>query len=210
MPVRLGARSADRWDDPGVRASNSARPPRTVRSHRCRGASASPTARFVDRVALLGVALLISSCAAREIPPDPGPAMQPRASWTIRAGKPSGRGRIVCRSDVATPCVIPLAATGDEAFAAVSVYLYAVGVRTTYQGIFFVSFIGDTGYESNVTYQIDPGAVPTSVSVVGKVVNAPGRYEFRLALGAEGPANAVLRQLEFEVPVDVVSAREAP
>jgi hypothetical protein len=166
--------------------------------------------RLVDTVASFVVALLVLSCAAREIPADPGPAMQPRASWTIRAGKPNGRGRIVCRSDVAAPCVIPLAATRDEAFASVSVYLYAVGVRTTYQGIFFVSFIGDTGYESNVTYQIDPGAAPTSVSVVGTVVEAPGRYEFRLALGAQGPANAALRQLEFAVPVDVVSASEAP
>jgi hypothetical protein len=100
---------------------------------------------LVRMVVWIGLALLKWGCAAPEIPSDPGPAMQPRASRTIRAGRPSGRGTIVRRSDVRAPCVIRLAATGDEAFASVSVYLYAVGARTTYQTIFFVSFIGDTG-----------------------------------------------------------------
>ena len=166
--------------------------------------------RVPNRLCSLGiyavaVAALVSGCASRDIPPDPGPPMEPRASWTIRAGKLGGQGGIVCRSNVALACVITLAESDEGAFASVAMYLYAAGAKTTYKGVFFVSFIGDTGYESAVTYEIDPGDVPTLVSVFGTVVKAPGSYEFRLALAAEVPGHGEPHQFQVAIPVTVVA-----
>jgi hypothetical protein len=149
--------------------------------------------------------MVLSACAARDIPPDPGPPMMSRASWTIRAGGIGKRGGIVCRSDMPAPCVVPLAEKDEDAFASVSVYLYATGMKTVYTGVFFVSFIGDFGYERPVVYEIEPGDVPTAVAVFGRVVKAPGTYEFRLSLSTQGGDPAQPPRFAFAIPVKVVA-----
>lgn len=147
------------------------------------------------------VVALSSGCASRGIPPDPGPPAQPRASWTLTAGDFGNGGRVLCRSDATEQCVIQLKTDDKPVFASVSVYLYAAGAKTTYSGVFFSSFVGDTGKESRVSYEITPGQQPTLISHIGRVVDAPGSYEFRLSLLAAVPDETEPHKFEYAVPV---------
>ncbi len=156
---------------------------------------------------LVAIACLAPSlgCAARSIPPDPGPAGEPRASWIVRMGPSDGRTRVVCRSNVSTPCAIQMTTDTREMSVGVSVYLYAAGEKTTYKGWFSTSFVSDDGHEFLVDYQIEPAAQPTALAVYGPVVSAPGTYEFRMALAAEVPGRADPYKFEFAVPVQVTA-----
>jgi hypothetical protein len=149
----------------------------------------------------IAVAALCSGCASRSIPPDPGPPAQPRASWTLTAGDFGNGGRVLCRSDATDPCVIQLKTGEKPLFASVSIYLYAAGAKTTYSGVFFSSFVGDLGKESRVSYEITPGQQPTLISHIGRVVDAPGSYEFRLSLLAAVPNEPEPHKFEYAVPV---------
>ena len=161
------------------------------------------------RASAIGLSLLLSlgGCAARAIPPDPGPPNQPRASWTLRVGSPSSRGKIVCRSDLpAQQCVVPIGNGERPVFVAVSAYLYPPGDKTTYKGYFFSSFLGDFGYESYVNYEADPATPPALLSHFGPAVDAPGAYEFLLSLEADTPDGS--RKFEVKIPVRLVRALE--
>jgi hypothetical protein len=152
-------------------------------------------------IAALAAVAVSAGCASRAIPPDPGPPMQPRASWTLTAGSFGNGGRVLCRSDAPDPCVVPLGTAKKPVFATVSVYLYAAGAKTSYTGVFFSSFVGDLGKESPVSYEITPGQQPTLISHIGRVVDAPGSYEFRLSLLASVPGDPRPHTFEYAVPV---------
>ena len=152
------------------------------------------------------VAVISSGCAVRTAPPAPGRPDEPRASWQISAWPQDGRPRILCRSDQGRPCVVEASTDRRPTFAAVSVYLYPVGARTTYRGAFLSGFMRSAagkGHETKVDYEIDPGKVPTAVNALDRVTSQPGDYECRIALFAEVPGHTDPYQYVRTIPVRV-------
>lgn len=160
--------------------------------------------RVVLVLALLGV---VSGCAPRNIPVDPGPPAAPRVSWTLRTDPEHGSGGIVCRSDAPTPCQIALESGERGVYASLSLYLYPTSGKTTYKGSFFAGFLGDTGTEAPLNYEIAGDQRPTLFSRYGSVVDAPGSYEFQVAFDATVEGEEVPRRVDFKVPVRLTRGR---
>ena len=120
---------------------------------------------------MLGTFLAVS-CAQHRIPAAMGPLNEPRASWSIRAGRPLNE-REVCRSDADHSCVIPASSKVEPVSVVVSIFLHPVGdATTTYHGAFvatFMSTTGDSEYERQVDVEIDPGRRPTGLTTAGLV-----------------------------------------
>lgn len=156
--------------------------------------------------ALLAVCL---ACAARVVPPAPGPMTEPRASWSIKAGPAFGDERELCRSDRDEICVIPASTATQLMSVVVSVYLYPAGEKTSYSGAFLSEFVESArgrGYETQVDYTIEPGKIPTSMSSSGRVTSVPGTYAFRMAMFATVPGQTDPYQFKEVIPVRVVAA----
>jgi hypothetical protein len=135
-----------------------------------------------------------------------GRADQPRASWSIRAGKPLNEHEI-CRSDADQTCVVHVTSQDEPVSVVVSVYLHPVGdAKTTYQGAFSANFMpaGRWGtYERQVDVTIEPGRRPTGFSAASPITSTPGRYVFRMALLADVPSRTDPHQFEEMIPVEV-------
>ena len=89
-------------------------------------------------------------------------------------------------------------------FAAVAVYLYPAGAKTMYKGAFLSGFMGGSGHETKVDYEIDPARQPTAFAAFGRVTSQPGEYEFRIALFGEVPGRSDPHQFAKTIRVRVV------
>jgi hypothetical protein len=105
--------------------------------------------------------------------------------------------------------VVQLGTEARPAFASVAVYLYPAGAKTNYTGVFFSSFVEDTGRETPVQYEITAGSRPTLISHFGRVVEAPGSYEFRLSLRANIPDRTEPAMFVHAIPVRVIARTPA-
>jgi hypothetical protein len=92
-------------------------------------------------------------------------------------------------------------------YASVAVYLHPADATTSYRGLLYSSFLGDTGNESPVVFDVPPGKDATGLSHFGKIVSAAGAYEFRLALDATVPGHEEPHRVELAIPVRLVAAR---
>jgi hypothetical protein len=149
------------------------------------------------------------ACVRYRIPMAVGPVDQPRASWSIRAGKPLNEHE-VCRSDADRTCVIPASSPDEPVSVVVSVYLHPVGdAKTTYQGVFSADFMpaGRWGtYERPVDVTIEPGRRPTGISAAAIATATPGSYVFRMAVLGDVPSRKDPHQFEEMIPVEITSA----
>jgi hypothetical protein len=151
------------------------------------------------------VALLHAGCAGHSVPVATGRIDQPRASWQITAAPNDvGNQRPICRSDVEDVCVVEASRDNRPVFASVAVYLYPAGEKTVYKGAFLSGFMGGSGHETKVDYEIDPARQPTAFAAFGRVTSQPGEYEFRIALFGEVPGRTDPHQFAKTIHVRVV------
>jgi hypothetical protein len=165
------------------------------------------------RSSLVACTLLVASCAPYRIPQSVGPAGQPGASWSIRAGDPL-KEREICSSDTDRPCVIRASSDKRPASVVLSIYLRPVGdAKTTYQGALRASVLSSNSadYERQVDVTIEPARRPTGISVAGAVSSTPGPHYFRMLLLATVPMHADPYQFDETIPIEVVASdTEAP
>ena len=164
--------------------------------------------RLFSCVCAVSVMLLADGCMRRFAPPAPGPANEPRVSWTIQSGPQDGNESEICRSDQQKPCVLQASTAPRPMTVAVTVYMYDAGAPTKYSGALQSTFIeaaGGRGYEAKVDYAIKPAQLPTGVTAAGRVSSTPGDHAFRIALLAEVPDHMDPHQFEQTVPVRVVT-----
>jgi hypothetical protein len=149
---------------------------------------------------------LLFGCAHNPIPMASGPGTEPRASWSIRAGKEL-KEREVCRSDVDHRCVLRASTEHEPTSVVVSIYLHPIGeAPTTYQGAVVATFMGTPGrpaQESQVDLRIEPGG-PAGVATAGWLTSNPGRYVFKVSLLASVGTRTDPFQFEETIPVEVV------
>ena len=172
----------------------------------------------VVRSLVVSAAVAGAACAQRQVPAAIGPVAEPRASWVIRAGEYLSEEDI-CRSDRDQQCVLPPSTPGRPLSVVVSIYLFPTAdVETTYGGAVVAGFLRAStgrGYERHVNTKITPDQDPVSLTVVGHVVEQPGRYPLDIVLFATVPGHTDPHQYVTNVavtvsataPVQTVSAR---
>jgi hypothetical protein len=164
-------------------------------------------------VVLVCAAIVSAACATRTAPPAAGAPDEPRVSWRVLSGPDGKREREVCRSDVEGPCVLEASSENRRKTVSVSVYLYAAGAPTAYQGVIYagvIETVAARGYEVQVDYTIKPANRPTAVSAFGYVVSRPGPTVLRISLLANVPNHPDPRQFLREIPITVAAAATAP
>jgi hypothetical protein len=160
------------------------------------------------RSALVACMLLVAGCAPYRIPQAIGPAGEPGASWSIRAGDPL-KEREICNSESDRPCVIRASSAERPASVVLSVYLRPVGdAKTTYQGALRASVLSSNSadYERQVDVTIEPARRPTGISVAGTVSSTPGPHYFRMLLLATVPTHTDPYQFDETIPIEVVAS----
>ena len=145
-------------------------------------------------------------CAQHRIPSEVGPITEPRASWSIRAGK-SLNEREVCSSDADRPCVLTASSDKEPVSVVVSIYLHPIGdAQTMYHGELVATFMGTAYrmYEQQVDVTIEPGSRPTGIATAGLVTPTAGRYVFQMSLFASVATQTDPHQFEETIPVEVI------
>ena len=166
----------------------------------------SRCARNAAVASIVGIQL---GCAGHSVPVAPGRLDQPRASWQVTAGvNDVGNQRPICRSDAGDSCVVQASTDKRPVFVSVAVYLYPAGAKTVYKGAFLSGFMGGSGHETKVDYEIDPARQPTAFAAFGRVTSQPGEYEFRIALFGEVPGRTDPHQFAKTIRVRVVSSEQ--
>jgi hypothetical protein len=152
---------------------------------------------------------LLLGCARYPTPMAFGPVTEPRASWSIRAGKDLNE-RDVCRSDADQRCVLTASSEQEPMSVVVSIYLHPIGdAPITYQGALVATFMGTDGrtaHESQVDLTIEPGRRPTGLATTGLLTSTPGRYVFKMSLLARVATNTDPHQFEETIPVEVITS----
>ena len=164
--------------------------------------------RLIQRL-VVSSAFAAAACAQRQVPAAIGPVIEPRASWIIRAGEYLAE-KEVCRSDRDQQCVLPASSPDQPLSVVVSIFLFpTANVETTYEGALVAGFIRGSagrGYERHVNTKITPDQDPVSLTVVGRVVEQPGRYPLDIVLFAAIPGHTDPHQYVTNVAVTVSAA----